>query len=162
MCVFELPISHILPGRTCRKSTENWRERGADQRAIGSHNANRLISLVKVCVHTCVCRCVKFVRMGFNQARVCKKIWGFDFATKISESEKGNCSWQTHRSYIVWPLKYVSIPLFHVLTSISCSIQPFIKHHLNFLPSFPDFFLPYVHETLVSLFITMRLRPAWI
>ena len=54
MCVFELPISHIPPSRACRKSIENQRERGADQRAIGSHNANRLISLVKVCVHTCV------------------------------------------------------------------------------------------------------------
>ena len=116
MCVFELPISHILPGRTCRKSTENWRERGEDQRAIGRQNANWLISLVKVCVHTCVCRCVNFVRMGFNQATDCKKIWGFDFATKISESEKGNCFWQTHRSYIVWPLKYVHTPVFHVLT----------------------------------------------
>ena len=51
---FELPISHILPSRTCRNSTENWRERGADQSAIGSHNVNWLISLVKVCVHTCV------------------------------------------------------------------------------------------------------------
>ena len=54
MCVFELPISHILSSRKCRKSTKNWSEGGADQRAIGSHNANRLISLVKVCVHTCV------------------------------------------------------------------------------------------------------------
>ena len=116
-----------------------------------------------LCTHLCTEHlCSNFVRMGFNQATDCKKIWGFDFATKISESEKGNCSWLTHLSYIVWPLKYVSIPLFHVLTSISCSIQPFIKHHLNFLPSFPDFFLPYVHETLVSLFITMRPRPAWI
>ena len=45
---------HIPPSRACRKSIENQRERGADQRVIGSHNANRLISLVKVCVHTCV------------------------------------------------------------------------------------------------------------
>ena len=45
---------HILLSRTCRKSTENWRERGTDERAIGRQNANWLISLVKVCVHTCV------------------------------------------------------------------------------------------------------------
>ena len=52
--VFELPISYILPGTACRKSTENLRERRADQRPTGSHNANRLISLVKLCVDTCV------------------------------------------------------------------------------------------------------------
>ena len=69
MCVFELPISHILPGRTCRKSTENWRERGADQRVTGSHNENRLISIVKVCVHTCVrSMCVPYLS-GWDSIR---------------------------------------------------------------------------------------------
>ena len=74
ICVFELPISHILPGRTCRKSTENWRER-ADQRTIVSHNTNQLIFIFQIlCTHLCAEHlCANFVRMGFNQARVCKK-----------------------------------------------------------------------------------------
>ena len=143
MCVLELPISHILPGRTCRESTENWRERGTDQRAIGRQNANWLISLVKVCnTPVCGASVCQLCQDGIQSGKSLQKIWGFDLATKISESENGNCSWQTHLSYIVWPLKYESIPLFHVLTSISCSIQPFITHHLNFLPYFPGFFLP--------------------
>ena len=86
---------------------------------------------------------------GTQSGRSLQKQLGFDLALKISEpptnknkwkkiseSEKGNCSWQMHLSYIVWPLKYVSIPLFHVLTSIACSFQPFITHHPNFLPRF--------------------------
>ena len=169
MCVFELSISHILPGRTCRKSTENWRERGADQRVIGRHNANWLISLVKVYVHTCVRSiCVPTLSGGIQSGKSLQKIWGFDFATKISESEKGNYSWQTYLSYIVWPLKYVSIPLFDVLTSISCSIQPFITHHLNFLPSLLPRFLSslcawnpcllvYHNETKISMDIKIAL-----
>ena len=142
MCVFELPISHILPGRTCRKSTKIEGKEGqtkeplVDRMQIGSFHLSRS-------VYTPVCRAVcQPCQDGIQSGKSLQKIWGFDFATKISESEKGNCSWQTHWSYIVWPLKYVSIPLFHVLTSISCSIQPFITHHLNFLPSFPGFFLP--------------------
>ena len=95
-------------------------------------------------VYTPVCRAsvCQLCQDGIQSGKSLQKIWGFDFATKISESKKGNCSWQTHLSFVVWPLKYVSIPLFHVLTSISCSIQPFITHHLNFLPCFPGFFLP--------------------
>ena len=124
---------------------------------IGSFHLSR-----SVYTPVCGASVCQLCQDGIQSGKSLQKIWGFDFATKISESEKGNYSWQTYLSYIVWPLKYVSIPLFHVLTSISCSIQPFITHHLNFLPCFPDFFLPYVHETLVSLFITMRLRPAWI
>ena len=162
MCVFELPIPTSYPvehaGRVQKIGGKEGqtKERLVATMQIGSFHLSRS-------VYTPVCRAVcQPCQDGIQSGKSLQKIWGFDFATKISESEKGNCSWQTHRSYIVWPLKYVSIPLFHVLTSISCSIQPFIKHHLNFLPSFPDFFLPYVHETLVSLFITMRLRPAWI
>ena len=94
-------------------------------------------------VYTPVCRTsVQLCQDGIQSGKSLQKIWGFDFASKISESEKGNCSWQTHLSYIVWPMKYESIPLFHVLTSISCSIKPFIIHHLNFIRCFPDFFLP--------------------
>ena len=142
MCVFELPISHILPGRTCKKSTENWRERGADQSVIGSLKIGSF-HLTRS-VYTPVCRaCVcQISQDGIQSGRSLQKIWGFDFASKINEPEKGTCSWQTHLSYIVWPMKYVSIPLFHVLISISWSIQSFITHHPNFLPCFPDFFLP--------------------
>ena len=143
MCVFELPISHILPGRTWQEEYRKLEGKRGRPKSHCRQNANRLISFVKVCVHTCVRSiCVPTLSGGIQSGKSLQKIWGFDFATKISESEKGNYSWQTYLSYIVWPLKYVSIPLFHVLTSISCYIQPFIKHHLNFLPCFPDFFLP--------------------
>ena len=108
---------HILLSRTCRKSTEDWRERGTDQRAIGRQNANWLISLVKVCnTPVCGASVCQLCQDGIQPGKGLQKIWGFDVVTKISESEKGNCSWQTHLSYLVWPLKYVHIPLFHVLT----------------------------------------------
>ena len=55
MSLIEFLIFHILPSRTCKKSTESWKERGEDQKAIGSHNSNNwFISLVKVCVHICI------------------------------------------------------------------------------------------------------------
>ena len=143
MCVLELPISHILPGRTCQKSTENGGKKGQTKEwlvatmQIGSFHLSR-----SVYTPVCGASVCQLCQDGIQSGKSLQKIWGFDFATKISESEKGNCSLQTYLSYIVWPLKYVSIPLFHVLTSISCSIQPFITHHLNFLPCFPGFFLP--------------------
>ena len=143
MWVFELPISHILPGRTCQKSTENGGKKGQTKEwlvatmQIGSFHLSR-----SVYTPVCGASVCQLCQDGIQSGESLQNIWGFDFATKISESEKGNCSLQTYLSYIVWPLKYVSIPLFHVLTSISCSIQPFITHPLNFLPCFPGFFLP--------------------
>ena len=103
---------------------------------IGSFHLSRSV-YTPVC-GACMCH---LCQDGIQSGRSLQKIWGFDFASKISDSEKGNCSWQMHLSYIVWLLKHVSILLFHVLTSIACSIQSFISHHLNFLLSFPYFFL---------------------
>ena len=142
MCVFELPIPTSYPVEHAWRVQKIGEKEGqtkeplVDRMQIGSFHLSRSVytpvygaSVFQLC------------QDGIQSGKSLQKIWGFDFATKISESEKGNCSWQTHRSYIVWPLKYVSIPLFHVLTSISCSIQPFIKHHFNFLPSQIYFFL---------------------
>lgn len=111
---FPLPTKRAMK-QTAKKTTENRRERGDDQRATGSHSVNNpLISSVKACVHTWYVEslCANLVRMGFDQARVCKKMRGFDFARKIRESEKGKYSRQTHLSYIAWPLKYVDITYF--------------------------------------------------
>ena len=55
MCVFELPISHILPGRTCRKSTKIEGKEGqtkeplVDRMQIGSFHLSRSV-YTPVCV----------------------------------------------------------------------------------------------------------------
>ena len=93
MSLFEFLIFHILPSRTCKKSTESWRERGEDQKAIGSHNPNNwVISFVKVCVHTCILSICMPMWSGWDSDKNLQKIRGFYFAMKISESKKGNCS----------------------------------------------------------------------
>lgn len=112
---FQLPTQWEMKW-TDIKTTENWRERGEDRRAIGSHNVKKeLISFIKVCAHLV---CNPFVyQLGQDgiwpgkslQKKRKKMMRGFNFAMKISESEEGNYSRQIHLSYIAWPLKHTSI-----------------------------------------------------
>ena len=157
------PVEHAGRVQKIEGKEGQTKEPLVDRMQIGSFHLSR-----SVYTPVCGASVCQLCQDGIQSGKSLQKIWGFDFATKISESEKGNCSWQTHLSYIVWPLKYVSIPLFHVLTSISCSIQPFITHHLNFLPSLLPRFLSslcawnpcllvYHNETKISMDIKIAL-----
>ena len=143
MCVLELPVStSYLVEHAGRVQKIEGKEGQTKEHLVAIMQISSFHLSRSVYTPVCGASVCQLCQDGIQPGKGLQKIWGFDVVTKISESEKGNYSWQTHLSYIVWPLKYESIPLFHVLTSISCSIQPFITHHLNFLPCFPGFFLP--------------------